>query len=577
MSKGRTRRLALLSTSLGVLLSLPPCFATDVQVNVFGPKQYTQPSRRRPVHPRPSDTFQALAGAGQVIVQDGDGNGNNLVTGAIVLVNGVEAVVLNPQVVDQQGYNLQAPVTLNQENTISVLFEGPAGSYLTVQVVSEVTPDATSTQVIGIGGGTISVSNHLGDVITLTIPPLALAQDTSISVATLPVPLPGPIAQSIYPGAVLEPAGQQFSLPVDITVTLHTALQNPETAMLFWHEDSNTVLPLANQTITQNGVAGQNYHFSTVDAGWPTASEIAENITEITAGGPGIPATAVDKIDALLVLAAYCEQVGFTTEGQRALNAAENLVTKEDNAILSSKTAPVDPCGQNTLNLSRLAGLTQSFGLDSLASELLAQGCTFSVAPAQLFLDLGLTSQLVSALLDPKGVQRTCSQENWYSANLNFVDIAPLTSSFTIATGVAPGTANVSATCDDLLAYSQVTVCSATGNWSGSYSASNGNAGSMSAVLTETPGGSITGAMTITGVHQGRCTLTVPVTAIDANGTLMFAPIAGSGGCDLDLNQGGGEVSLSAAFSGACNTISGSFLQVAPSVEVGSFSMTRQQ
>lgn len=185
----------------------------------------------------------------------------------------------------QPGYKLNAPISMNANNSILVIILGKPGSYLTFQAEAEITPDATTTQVIGIAGGTMSVQNHLGDTLTLQIPSLALDNDTPISVSALPNPLPSPDAQNLYPGAVLEPAGLVFSVPATITVTFPPAVELPDTTLLSWLKDSDSILPLANQTPAQNNIEGGIYHFSNVTVGLPSEAEVIHQISQIIADG----------------------------------------------------------------------------------------------------------------------------------------------------------------------------------------------------------------------------------------------------------------------------------------------------
>ena len=172
--------LALLSMFVGLALLPPACFAQDVQVTMFGPKQYLRTTASVDVF---TDNFLGVQGNGTVIIQNGDGNGKNLVSDLMIVINGVP--LADWSALMQPGYKLEAPILMDQNNSVLVIILGKAGSYLTIQAQAEITPDATTTQVIGIAGGTASVQNHLGDTFTLTIPPLALDQDTPISISAL--------------------------------------------------------------------------------------------------------------------------------------------------------------------------------------------------------------------------------------------------------------------------------------------------------------------------------------------------------------------------------------------------------
>jgi hypothetical protein len=363
--------------------------------------------------------------------------------------------------------------------TVVVAFTDPTRVAFTPSITSIVTTDATSVAVIGIAGGTISVTNHLGDVLTLTIPPLALDEDTSISVLALNAPLPNPIATNLYPGAILQPSGLVFSLPVNATVTFHQSVGNSNLALLFYLKNSNFAWPTANQTPTPNNVGGDIYHFSTISVGAPTQNEIqaAANalLQEIVYAlknnlpVPGDPVGDIlDVVNALLSLSKLSELAeGYGGNPALALTYYNDALQalEEGSAALLAAPVPSNTCGlEYNVDLQRLsAAITILLGTNSpLISQIAARACTFDVKPDFLFLAPGETWQqgITATLLDPNGVQRSCAVLNWYSANLNVVTIAPTNGNVVFPTAVSPGTANVSGNCDGLLAYSQVEVIS---------------------------------------------------------------------------------------------------------------------
>lgn len=330
--------------------------------------------------------------------------------------------------------------------------------------------DASSAKVIGIEGGTVSVQNHLGDTLTLDIPPLALAEGTSISVSPLQTPLPSPIAQNVYPGIILEPEGLRFSLPVKMKVTFHNVLTTPAAAMLFWRLDADHVLPLPNQSTTQNGIEGDIYHFSGDFAGVPSPQELAALIASIEAlPSSNTPASILDKVNALLTVQKYGDLLSgygdlataaeYEDLADIAMTAAQTILTNESTALLSAPL-PSNPCGQNSVDVLRLgAAISSLLGDTSLANQVNARACTFTVSPNSLSLYQGERDRVLTAtLLDPNGNQRSCAVLNWYSANLNVVGIGPLHNPTVGVIGVGPGVANVSANCDGLLAASLVSV-----------------------------------------------------------------------------------------------------------------------
>lgn len=233
---------------------------------MLGPKQYLRRTGKPDGY---SDTFPGIIGQGKVIIQNGNANGNNRVSSAVILFNGVQ--VFGPNDFNQQAYSLEAPINLGDQNLISVELRSSPGSYITVQVVAEITPDETSVETIGIAGGTISVQNHLGDTLTLQIPPLALNQDTSISISSLPTALPSLLLTTYIRASFLGPADLHFSLPVKIEVSPQSVPKNPAAAILYWLIDSQHILPIANQSATQNERSRFNFR---IERSWLPIIEV---------------------------------------------------------------------------------------------------------------------------------------------------------------------------------------------------------------------------------------------------------------------------------------------------------------
>jgi len=438
--------------------------------------------------------------------------------------------------------------------------------------------------VIGITGGTISVKNHLGDTLTLEIPPAALDEDTSISVTALSNPLPSPIAQNLYPGALLEPEGLQFSQPVSVTISLHDALNNPNSGLLFWLKDSSLSLPIANQTRTPNSVAGQSFHFSPFYVALPTSAELAALIANVQANPPSTLDQTVadmelvnDYVNAELTYSSYCLSLGLDELSRAAQQTAAILITALALAVTNAALPP-DPCGLYTVAMYEIAGDLQALSNDfDLSQAVLARACSLGVSPTSLFLTPGQTLQpaLTATLTLPyNGGVRPCPDLEWLSMDKSKVDVIstdPTNGTCGLA-ALGVGTTVVFGECDSLSAHTQVSVCSATGTWSGSWSGSNGGSGPVSATLTESAG-SFTGTLTVINLNKGQ-SITVSVTGTDSNGSLTFGPIIVQD--NLGLGQGPGEVSLNGSFSADCTTISGSFVQVSPRVVVGSFTLVKQ-
>ncbi len=331
----------------------------------------------------------------------------------------------------------------------------------------------TTTRVIGIGGGTLSVQNHAGDVLTLEIPPLALDEDTAVTLSALPTAPTSPIKDSIYPGAVLEPSGLVFSLPVTVTVALRRPLPGPG-ALLSYLKASDYALPLANQAAlaAQNGIQGELHHFSQVFVGIPTADEIRSMDSKILSQPFTTPEDLLDRVDSLLALGKAMDDQGYDITTFDPVADAKDLLESGIATILGSPL-PDDPCGRYTLLMRSLVTLIDELGLPQSVDEpLLDRTCKFSVSQPTLPVYVGVPSEEVvtASLLDPGGNPRACPRITWYSSNWNVVGVEPHGMGC-VPTAVAPGNAEVWANCEGQVAAAQLSVlCGLHGTWQGPYS-----------------------------------------------------------------------------------------------------------
>jgi|CZKD01.1.fsa_nt_gi hypothetical protein len=578
--------LALLSMFVGLALLPPACFAQDVQVTMFGPKQYLRTTASVDVF---TDNFLGVQGNGTVIIQNGDGNGKNLVSDLMIVINGVP--LADWSALMQPGYKLEAPILMDQNNSVLVIILGKAGSYLTIQAQAEITPDATTTQVIGIAGGTASVQNHLGDTFTLTIPPLALDQDTPISISALPNALPSPIANNLYPGAVLGPEGVQFSLPVSVDVTSHNPVDNPGAATLYWVEDSAHVLPLANQSAAH----GQIYHFSPPVAwGQPSCGDMQARGEWWWDEPQQTPQNLIDNYNGVISLLPTAQSLGCSRSVTNFLLGIAQEIALETGDTLRSEPAPeYMPCGPYTNLMKRweamvadaMARVTGNTPINlkiigwytEWIKEIKARECTFSVAPS-LSLFVGETSQqgITATLINPVGEQKSCSLIDWYNSNPTAVAIGNI-GNVCSPTGVARGVSSVSANCDGLASSNEavVSVCSLSGTYQGGYSGQT-----IGCVLRAPDGGclkrgpkSISGTIAIPFTQNGTSVSAVIMgytfTGTNKNGNVILGAMvpckSGTSTCPAGLNG---------KLSSDCSTFSGSFYDDRPRTITGTFSLT---
>jgi len=99
---------------------------------VFGPKQYHRTEGKPNVY---TDSFAGIPAEGNLVVQNGDQAGNHRISSAIIMVNGVQ--VFGPNDFNQQVDQLEAPISLCEENSISLELRGKPNSYLTIKITGE--------------------------------------------------------------------------------------------------------------------------------------------------------------------------------------------------------------------------------------------------------------------------------------------------------------------------------------------------------------------------------------------------------------------------------------------------------
>jgi hypothetical protein len=119
----------------------------------FGPQKYL---RTTAAPQEITNTFTAANAIGQsrLIVQNGEGK-RGRISSAIVKLNG--ATVVGPNSFSQQVDSVSVPVTLREENTISVEIRSIPGTYITISVIGEVKPPVSPISGITIAPDAIFV------------------------------------------------------------------------------------------------------------------------------------------------------------------------------------------------------------------------------------------------------------------------------------------------------------------------------------------------------------------------------------------------------------------------------------
>jgi hypothetical protein len=147
-----------------------------VEVTLFSPHQYSRTTGKPNVY---TNTFPGIAGQGKLILKNGTQDGKNRISSALIFVNGKQ--VLGPENFNQKVYNIETPVSLAQNNSISVELRSKPGSYLTIQISEEIIADAAA--LIGPMGGTVSTNSGIKAI----IPPGASDNNMVVAISSIPI------------------------------------------------------------------------------------------------------------------------------------------------------------------------------------------------------------------------------------------------------------------------------------------------------------------------------------------------------------------------------------------------------
>jgi len=156
------------------LLAAPAAVAVDI--TLLGPTQFVRTRGRPNLY---LSAFPGTAGPGKLIVRNGLANGKNRVSLAVVKVNG--QVVLRPKDLNQGVFEIEKPLNLSVNNTISVKMGSKPGSFLTIEVSQEL--DADYAAFVGPEGGYIEFGSQARSTyrLALDIPAGALHSETLIT------------------------------------------------------------------------------------------------------------------------------------------------------------------------------------------------------------------------------------------------------------------------------------------------------------------------------------------------------------------------------------------------------------
>ncbi len=241
--------------------------------------------------------------------------------------------------------------------------------------------ESYASTLISTGGGSLSVSNHRGDVITLEFPPLSLLESEVITLTTLTEKPGNPIADNIFPGVSIEPDGLILNAPAKLSVTLAEPPAKIDQCTIFWSIYDDYIIPIGSQEYLYDTIEGEIYHFSVYSAGKATQEEVSSQITKIaTIGIPFEKAAAhassnygwqgtYTTIHGLLHWAEISMMHGHDSAAEKASEEAKKVAEEDAETFVDEVIPPVDPCKDKDYRHTLDKYMTSLMMLDSEGSS----------------------------------------------------------------------------------------------------------------------------------------------------------------------------------------------------------------
>lgn len=214
-----------------------------------------------------------------------------------------------------------------------------------------------NSAVIDSAGGSITVTDAVGDSITLIIPAFNVWNSTNITLTTFNTSPETPIAKNILPGVGITPAGLKLTQPALLKVKFMNDIADTNVAMLFLINQSDFVIPLGNLKVNKNSIVGEIYHFSDYFAGEPSQEEADGQATkcggESNNGFTDWNDTFTD-IEGLLSWADELMSMGDDEEAQKVIDRAKEILDQTAKNFLNLPV-PDEPCGWYKNQLIKIA------------------------------------------------------------------------------------------------------------------------------------------------------------------------------------------------------------------------------
>ena len=195
-------------------------------------------------------------------------------------------------------------------------------------------------------GGSVSVTNARGDVITLDIPAGSLKESTTITLSALTSPPANPFAANVFPGVIIEPEGLELGKDATLRIAFSAPVASPEQSLLFYLKRPDLAFAVGLGTASATELTGRLSHFSTYAASKPTASEAREQAERYFALITYDPYKWKDTRDAVvgvLNLANLVGRLGDLEKAEELMGRVTDAVARDTGNFLS-QPVPQDPC-----------------------------------------------------------------------------------------------------------------------------------------------------------------------------------------------------------------------------------------
>jgi hypothetical protein len=223
-------------------------------------------------------------------------------------------------------------------------------------------------------GGSISIQNSRGDLVTLEVPAKALSKPTNITLTCLETPLITPVSSNIFPGVEIEPDGLLLIKPATLRITFADNLSDPAMSRIFLHVSEELAGPISRQTMSDKSIEGQIFHFSPYYGGVPSLEErFALETQLLLRGGADVTFELVYIVDDVFSLYEFVkmhEALGRTDLADEARNGLLGMLEERTLQALD-QAVPSTPCGDYRIALYHLIETVREFLNDNTLIQLI--------------------------------------------------------------------------------------------------------------------------------------------------------------------------------------------------------------